>query len=552
MANNAYIFEHYDSLGIRSLTDDGSGEDWMVISGHYLPGYGFGGRIFLNYIPNQPGATGAWMEVKTENPLRYRSLTVYGEIEHAIGGSGTDGIWGSDKGNILQGDPTETSGSDDSILGFGGDDILYGMGGNDTLAGGTGNDRLYGDHDPDSDPGANINSGDDWLRGEDGDDILFGGLGNNSLDGGGGFDTVNYGLFQPDFMGSYSVICNLETDRTEVYWLDAYDGTSHLVATDEIYLVEHVIGTAGDDVIKGKDNFSYGLPGHNTLRGGAGNDRITGGRWADVLEGGDGDDVLEDGYNGEFETTGLRDEMRGGRGNDTYVVTMAAALLVEQAGEGRDTVHLDPSLTHFLLPDHVEDGLLLAGAWQSGLGGNDLANRLTGNESANRLDGVSGKDVLRGLGGDDVLTGGAGADTLQGGDGRDLLDGGSGNDIVDGGRGADRLFGGTGRDTMSGGPGRDTFVFTGIADSRAGSGRDVITDFAVGQDLIDLGAVDGNAVQHRRQSFVFIDGDAFSGLPGQLRFAAGILEGDVDGDRIADFQIELQGVTLLTRDSLIL
>lgn len=68
-------------------------------------------------------------------------------------------------------------------------------------------------------------------------------------------------------------------------------------------------------------------------------------------------------------------------------------------------------------------------------------------------------------------TGGAGADVIVGNDANNVLDGGGGADRLDGGLGADRLTGGLGA---------DTFVF------KAGYGSDIIADFGVGGDKIDL------------------------------------------------------------------
>ena len=81
--------------------------------------------------------------------------------------------------------------------------------------------------------------------------------------------------------------------------------------------------------------------------------------------------------------------------------------------------------------------------------------------------------------GADALTGFNGYDILRGGVDDDRLDGGRGDDILFGNRGMDTLTGGRGDDVLSGGLGRDTFVF-----EDAPTGRDMITDFQVGRDVI--------------------------------------------------------------------
>jgi serralysin len=39
-------------------------------------------------------------------------------------------------------------------------------------------------------------------------------------------------------------------------------------------------------------------------------------------------------------------------------------------------------------------------------------------------------------------------------------------------------------------------------------------------------------------------------VPGQLRFAAGLLQGDVNGDGVAEFQVQMTGVTSLSAASI--
>ncbi|MBC6981706.1 hypothetical protein [Caulobacter sp. 17J80-11] len=157
-------------------------------------------------------------------------------------------------------------------------------------------------------------------------------------------------------------------------------------------------------------------------------------------------------------------------------------------------------------------------------GGNDVYDGAAGLQSGGGIYAGDGNDVVRAGAGAQELFGGAGDDLLAGGAGDDLLDGGAGFDIADytaadgnltislaiesqdvgadlgtdrlvgieglfGGRGADRLTGsggadllagGLGDDVLTGGAGADRFMF------KLDGGNDVVTDFQVGVDVIDL------------------------------------------------------------------
>jgi Ca2+-binding RTX toxin-like protein len=65
-------------------------------------------------------------------------------------------------------------------------------------------------------------------------------------------------------------------------------------------------------------------------------------------------------------------------------------------------------------------------------------------------------------------------------DGQNFLFGYQGKDQLFGLGGDDFLNGGQGKDQLTGGEGADTFVFT------KGSGKDTITDFEVGVDIIQV------------------------------------------------------------------
>ena len=177
-------------------------------------------------------------------------------------------------------------------------------------------------------------------------------------------------------------------------------------------------------------------------------------------------------------------------------------------------------------------------------GNND---QLTGTNAANKLTGFDGADYLEGLGGNDTLEGGRESDLLDGGPGNDTLQGGLGLDlaaypgtagvIIDlsgtvdtAKRGAEKdtligiegalgsnaadtfkgddlnneFQGKTGKDTMTGGGGRDSWDFNDVADSPAGATRDLVTDFAPGQDIIDLTGVDADSTVPGNQSFRWV------------------------------------------------
>ncbi len=136
------------------------------------------------------------------------------------------------------------------------------------------------------------------------------------------------------------------------------------------------------------------------------------------------------------------------------------------------------------------------------------------------------------------LLGSRGSDTLTGGDGNDVLQGRGGADVLAGGAGADH------------------FVFTNLSDSTP-SAFDTITDFSHAQgDVIDLHKIDADLTRAGHQAF-HLAGSAFTDHAGELiQFADGhgntIVEGDTNGDGIADFKIVLAGAPVLVHSDFIL
>jgi Ca2+-binding RTX toxin-like protein len=158
----------------------------------------------------------------------------------------------------------------------------------------------------------------------------------------------------------------------------------------------------------------------------------------------------------------------------------------------------------------------------------------------------------------EILTGTAAADTLKGGSDIDIISGLASNDTLSGLANNDKLYGGTGKDTLTGGTGRDyltggssadRFDFNSIKETVKGSNRDRIVDFSHGQgDKIDLAGIDANTHRGGNQAFHFIGTHGFSHTEAELRFSGNVLQGDVNGDGKADFEINVNASSLTSGD----
>jgi Ca2+-binding RTX toxin-like protein len=209
---------------------------------------------------------------------------------------------------------------------------------------------------------------DDTLTGDAKDNLLTGGAGKDNLIGGAGSDTAGYGNAQS------AVTVSLMSPSSNTG--DA--------AGDTYVAIENLSGSSFDDQLTGD-------AAANVLSGGAGNDTLDGGAGTDKLV--------------------------GGIGNDTYVVSISTENVVENAGEGTDTVL---STITYTLDTNVEN-LTLTGTAAANGTGNTLDNVITGNGANNSLIGAAGNDTL---------SGGLGADTLNGGAGNDVYIVDNSGDVV--------------------------------------------------------------------------------------------------------------------------
>jgi len=218
--------------------------------------------------------------------------------------------------------------------------------------------------------------------------------------------------------------------------------------------------------------------------------------------------------------------------------------------------------------------------------GSGYADTLTGGAAAASLYGGDGNDTLNGGSGADTLNGGAGTDTasyagsttgvtidLATGTGsgggatgdhfvsieqvigsafNDSLAGSAGNDSLNGGAGNDILIGGLGGDLLTGGIGADRFVFNSLGPAPFTNPNSIWDFTGADGDKIDLSAIDANSHVAGNQAFTWIGYLSsligFSGSGGELGYfkdvpdaekTTGYVMGDIDGDKVADFRIDV-------------
>ncbi|WP_442994257.1 calcium-binding protein [Scytonema sp. PRP1] len=326
---------------------------------------------------------------------------------------------------------------------------------------------------------------------------------------------------------------------------------------NDTYVVDNLKDKVVEAANKGTDtiqsSISYTLGNHveNLVLTGVQNLDGKGNSFANTITGNSGHNVLNGGAGA--------DTLIGGTGDDTYLVDNIADVTKELANGGIDRVRT--ALANYKLADHIEY-LEFTGTQNSNGTGNDLANTIIGNIGNNILDGAAGVDkLIGGLGNDiyivtdigdlvvetvgegidlvksslasytlteqvenlELLTGaveGIGndlANTIIGNAANNILSGGAGNDSLVGGVGADKLIGGLGIDTLTGGAGIDTFALID-------TGKDIITDFNAGEDIIALGQtafglvdqVVGSVLSADRLVVVDSDASALQGASGIL------------------------------------
>jgi serralysin len=373
----------------------------------------------------------------------------------------------------------------------------------ENAVGGTGADTIIG------------NQAHNRLSGSGGNDQITGGIGNDTLDGGTGTDTVLFTGERSQYAISRLSDGSIEikdlradtSDRLDIVWnVEWYQfaGKLYDVAGLGVDPVVETLSTTSEtssdpvssDPAVSDPQASDPNPVNLTLFDTDGGNRLYGSAGSDQLYGRGGNDVLLGGEGGDY--------LSGGSGID-YASYVSAATGVLASLSSPSSNRGDAAGDSYL----SIEGLL----------GSGFADRLLGNNGAN---------------------------TIKAGGGNDKLYGHSGNDVLSGGTGNDALTGGSGRDVLYGGSGADSFVFAAARQSR-GFSIDTIKDFVRGSDHIDLRGIDANTKAGGNQAFSFIGKSSFSGKAGQLKFASGVLSGDVNGDKVADFQVKVAGLSTLNK-----
>ncbi len=434
-----------DSTNGHDTIDGGDGFDTLIID---LAGSNVG--VVVDLEPSN-GVDGG-QNNHPETPAGSTIITpVYQSIESVQTkfGDGNDVIYGSSGADTIN-----AGGGDDFIEDRSGADLIHGDAGNDRIIDqsdyGAGTDLIYGDAGNDW---ITIGSGSSTVYGGDGNDrienfefyyptygvpyhpdTIYGGAGNDSIqstgpgtyDGGADTDTLTIDFShnnQPGYVLDlrdstavttlapgwtftnfeiYNLTFGSQADTVSIRYgaADHLDGGLGFGVTDTLNIyVDAGMTTPGytetndgyghttrtyDNgmVVSGFEKINI-IGAANPVTGGPGNDTLTGTSGADYIDGGAG-----------------KDKMTGGAGDDSYVVDNTGDKVIENAGEGNDTIYTNLATYSLALLPNVENLTYTGTANFKG----------TGNAADN---------ILIGGGRDDTLNGGAGADTLMGGIGND-------------------------------------------------------------------------------------------------------------------------------------
>ena len=264
----------------------------------------------------------------------------------------------------------------DTLLGDTNTNIINGLSGNDVIDGNTGNDTLYG------------GEGNDRfiIKIGDGNDVINGYL-DAQIDNDDEFnrDTLDYSQITTN-----GYFADVDLSITSAYVKLGTHLTNTTEQTDTISNIENIIGSSGDDILKGNAE-------SNTISSGLGSDTISGGLGNDKLIGNAGNDVFVD-------TSFAGDAVDGAEDNDTIDyrnITSKITLIIEDNGATTDVKVGNTTADHTI--ENIEN------IYGSNIGNDEI----TGNNLANSILGFGGDDTIDGGTGADYLDGGVGTNTIS-------------------------------------------------------------------------------------------------------------------------------------------
>ncbi len=494
------------AAGDDSLSVDHTGIDLSAFASIRVAVYGFGGndytlsRLGAGVVADFDGGEGDdSFDVFIDNNGEFTIL----------GGAGADLL-----SLVIDGDNTNFMAAHGirSLSGDDGDDLIFLKGNYVTVSGGTGNDIIeqskisgffYG-------LGNTIDGGEGNDTIAAASDFFAMSYGETTVKGGSGDDVISldgYGFKVSGGLGNDIIRSGGGMGDTQN--ISASVQSSIVLAEDGDDRIQGMFGYGSIDAGTGNDTIDI-LVGNETIHAGTGNDTVKIGIYSmgAIVYGEDGDDTIAVAVTGPSSTLDEYHKLMGGAGNDTYIIDELKLSIVEEAGQGVDwlkSAKINLSLASFA---NLENGEL-TGSLKLNLSGNSADNVLIGNLGAN------------------VISGGVGVDTL------------------------------------SGGTGKDVFDFNKVSESGVGFGdSDWIMDFVRGSDHIDLATIDASTKSAGNNAFKFIGTQGFHHKAGEVRFGQWnvdgsandrtIIVGDVNGDGVADFRINLKGLVALSAGDFVL
>ena len=405
------------------------------------------------------------------------------------------------------------------IVSSGKNDLLEGHDGNDVLIGGSsGGDKLYGYYGNDL---IYSGEGNNTLNGGPGNDTLISASGSNNLTGGGGNDII---IFSEDKVANaYDVITDFSTSTNKIditaligttgtaklaaatggtgLYIDTagtghftlyaiFEGTSNVtvntslnsILTAPLHQSSYLAPIAQADAFTDQENLS--INGNLLLNNGNGVDTDPNGLALSVVAAtittAHGGTVVEN-TDGTFTYTAAN----GYTGTDSFNYTLADTAGMTATGTASVTVSaptVPPTLVDTVMQE-IHSATPTMTSTASNLTLNGVQSTL-----ANIISAPGINNTMEGHNGNDVLIGGNGGDKLYGYYGNDLIYSGEGNNTLNGGPGDDTLVSASGSNNLTGGGGNDVFIFS---EAKAINAHDVITDFTVGSNKLDISALLG-------------------------------------------------------------